>query len=471
MVVFAKKGQFSCLRGDGDTLQESASRTAKDAAALMGGAVDEGVMVMRSYRGKLLTIAVIAAMAFGSAAHADAVRASNLELVTSIPGAGGTDIEFFSRMLTTYRDATGAEITSTVPVERHFALVGNQTSGAKIVDITTPTAPFVASALKNCTVGQGDPQVSRDGMLASIAYQTNGSCKTSTGKTVPKGSAIVSLADVYNPLVIGSAPEVGGSHNNTIHPSGKYLYISTSSGSYPHIPIYDISDPAAPKLIQKFSGAGGPHDIRFSADGKRAYTAGPGQNFRILNTENPAAPTIIATITAPSTIGHDVLLSPDGRFLFAGEELAGGGTAPCPGGAIYAYDMANEASPVFLGAAWAGGGPVVARQYDEAAAVTKVGGCTSHVMDLNPDGKSLTIGWYTLGTRVFSFSSFYNADGTPKSSGVIAAAWGTLGTGLVETAHIIPDNANTWSAKQYSKVPGYVFSDDLNLGLYVSKIK
>ena len=366
---------------------------AKDVAALMGGAHDEGVTVMRSFRGKLLTIAVIAAMAFGTAAQAgaDAVRASNLELVTSIPGAGGTDIEFFSRMLATYRDATGAQITPAAPVERHFALVGNQTSGAKIVDITTPTAPFVAAALKNCTVGQGDPQVTRDGMLASIAYQTNGSCKDTTGKTVPKGSVMVDLSDVYNPLVIGSAPETAGSHNNTIHPSGKFLYISTS-GASTTIPIYDITNPSSPKLIQKFDQAGGPHDIRFSADGKRAYTAGPGRNFRVLNTENPAAPTVIATITAPTSIGHDVLLSPDGRFLFAGEELNGGSTAPCPGGAIFVYDMANEASPVLLGAAEAGGGPVVARQFDEAAAVTKVGGCTSHVMDLNPNGKSLTIG-------------------------------------------------------------------------------
>ena len=427
---------------------------------------------MRSFRGKLLTIAVIAAMAFGTAAQAgaDAVRASNLELVTSIPGAGGTDIEFFSRMLMAYRDATGALITPATPVERHFALVGNQTSGAKIVDITTPTAPFVAAALKNCTIGQGDPQVSADGMVASIAYQTNGNCKDATGKTVPKGSAMVDLSDVYNPLVVGSAPETAGSHNNTIHPSGKFLYISTS-GASTTIPIYDIADPANPRRIQLFDQAGGPHDIRFSANGKRAYTAGPGRNFRILNTENPAAPTVIATITAPTTIGHDVLLSPDGRFLFAGEELAGGGTAPCPGGAIFVYDMANEASPVLLGAAEAGGGPVVARQYDEAAAVTKTGGCTSHVMDLNPNGKSLTIGWYTLGTRVFDFSSFYNADGTAKSTGVLAASWGTLGVGLVESAHIIPDNANTWSAKQYAKVLGYIFSDDLNLGLYISKIK
>ena len=429
---------------------------------------------MRHLRAKLMAVMVVTALAIGlGPASAAAPRSSaNLELMAaSIPGAGGTDIEFFSRTLSTYRDATGAEITPEAPVERHFALVGNQVLGAKIVDITMPEQPYAVSGLPTCKIGQGDPQVTKDGMLAAIAYQTSGSCKTHLGKTVPKGSAMVDLADVYNPLVIGSAPETAGSHNNSIHPSGKFLYISTS-GASSTIPVYDISDPTAPKRIQLFSGAGGPHDIRFSADGKRAYTAGPGRSFAILNTENPAAPSIIATITAPTTIGHDVLLSPDGRFLFAGEELNGGSTAPCPGGAIFVYDMADEKNPKLLGAAEAGGGPVTSRQLTEAGpGPASVGGCTSHVMDLNPDGKSLTIGWYTLGTRVFSFSSFYNADGTPKSSGVIAAAWGDLGVGLVETGYMIPEGANTWSAKQYSKVPGYIFSDDLKLGLYVTKIK
>jgi hypothetical protein len=36
---------------------------------------------------------------------------------------------------------------------------------------------------------------------------------------------------------------------------------------------------------------------------------------------------------------------------------------------------------------------------------------------------------------------------------------------------MIPDGANTWSAKQYAKVPGYIFSDDTVLGFYVTKIK
>ena len=401
---------------------------------------------------------------------------SNMELVTSIPGAGGTDIEFFSRSLSSYRLADGTTVTPEAPVERHFALVGNQTSGAKIVDITDPTKPFAASGLSGCKVGQGDPQLTPDGMVAAIAFQSNGgTCKDVNGKTLGKGSVMVDLADVYAPRVVGLAAETLGSHNQTIHPSGKYLYISTSGKTPAVVPIYDISDPASPRLVKKldFGSGDSPHDIRFSADGKRAYAAGIDQ-FRILNTENPENPVVISTFTAPgSTIGHDVLVTPDKRFLFAGDELNGGSTAPCPGGAIYAYDLTDETQPKLLGIAEAGGGPVTDRQIDQVpdAAAPRVGGCTSHVMDLNPDKKSFTIGWYVQGTRTFSFASFYNADGTPKSSGVIAAAWGRFGTGLVETGYMVPDNANTWSAKQYSKVPGYIFSDDLNLGLYVTRIK
>jgi hypothetical protein len=433
---------------------------------------------MQVLRRKVFAVAVVASMAFGAATHAGAAepRASaNLSYVTSIPGLGGTDLEFFSRTLATYKDASGEFITPAAPVERHFALVGNQTTGPKIVDITSPEAPYVVAAVPQCTVGQGDPQITRDGMLAAIAYQTSGSCKTWFGKTLSKGSALVDLADVYAPRVVGGAAEGNGSHNQTLHPSGKYLYISTSGKTSPTngVPIYDISDPANARLVKVFTFAGGdsPHDIRFSADGKRAYMAGIDQ-FRIVNTENPENPVVISTFTAPgSTIGHDALITPDKRFLFVGDEMQGGGTAPCPGGAIYAYDLADEANPKLLGLAEAGGGPVTGRLITETPGPTSVGGCTSHVMDLNPDAKSLTVGWYTLGSRVFSFSSFYNADGTPKSSGVIAAAWGSNGVGLVETAYMIPDGANTWAAKQYSKVPGYIFSDDLKLGFYVTKIK
>lgn len=411
---------------------------------------------------------------------------ANFELIGQIPGSGGTDLEFFSRELRLWKDWYG--MTHTIPeteppVTRHFAMVGNQslagpsgpmTGGAKIVDVTNPEIAFIVSAIRNCRVGQGDIQITRDGMVAAIAFQTTGNCQKEDGTTVPRGSAIVDLSDVYNPIVVGAAPEPSGSHNQTIHPSGDYLYISISSGSG-RVPIFDISNPAAPVKVRDWNPGSGnnPHDIRFSDDGTRAYLAGISQ-FRIVNTADPRNPVLISSFTPPgSTIGHDVLVTPDKAFLFAGDELNGGGTAPCPGGAIYTYDIRNEASPTLIGIAEAGGGPGIGFQADTPFPTGGVGGCTSHVMDMNPDQKSLSIGWYVLGTRTFSWASLYNADGTPKTVPGVTLTWGTrtTGDGLVETGYMIPQGANTWSAKQYARVPGYIFSDDLNLGLYITKIK
>lgn len=406
-----------------------------------------------------------------------ATKSSGLELVQSgitAPGGGGTDLEFFSRTLSSFRDADGATVTPEAPVERHFAIVGNQKSGAKIVDITDPAArSYEVAGLENCTVGQGDVQVTKDGMLAAIAFQTSGSCETVDGDPVKKGSVIVHLSDVYAPKVVAGAPEAAGAHNNTLTPDGRYLYISTSgiAEANAKVPIYDLADPANPRLVTTFTAPGNsPHDIRFSDDGKRAYLAGISQ-YRILDTSDPEKPVLLSTFAPPGgSIGHDTLITPDRTFLFVGDEGGGGGTYPCPGGAIYVYDVRDD-RPVLLGLAEAAVGPVTGREYNEAGA-GRVGACTAHVMDLNPDKKSLTIGWYGAGTRVFDFSGLYNADGTPKTAP--ALAYGPLNTGIKETAYIVPEVdgnvANTWSAKQYSKVPGYVFSDDLNLGLYVSKI-
>lgn len=419
----------------------------------------------------LAALALVPTAAVAQNSDAAAPRSSsNLELVSQANDPGGTDLEFFSRTLATYRDAAGVDITPEAPVVRHFAMVGNQTSGAKIYDVTDPEAVYKVSGVTGCTVGQGDVQITPDGTVAAIAY-ASGSCRTFEGKIVRKGSALVDLSDVYAPKVVGGAPEALGSHNNTIDPSGKYLYISTSgiAEREARVPIYDISDPANPRLVQIWKTPGNsPHDIRFSADGKRAYMAGISQ-YRIVDTSNIEAPSLISVITPPGgTIGHDTLVSRDGAFLFLGDEAGGGATYPCPGGAIYVYDIRNESVPILLGAAEAGVGPVTGRQYDEQA-VGSAGGCTSHVMDLNPDGKSLSIGWYVGGTRTFSFEALYNADGTPKVGP--ALAYGMNGVGLVESGYMIPEGADTWSAKQYSQVPGYIFSNDQNLGLYVSRIK
>ena len=436
----------------------------------------------------LLVLAVLAGQLSATASDVPPSRGSaNLEIVAHIPGAGGTDLEFFTRELTEWRDSAGTVHTvpeGEPPVTRHFAMVGNRLSptgsgagpmsgGAKIVDITDPEAPFIAGAVQDCWADQGDIQIAAGGMLAGIAKQ-GGSCRFPDGGNVPNGSIMVDISNVYEPTIVGVAAHTRA-HNNTFHPSGKYVYISSSGQSPNTIPIYDVSEPSAPVKVNNFTFASGdsPHDIRFSEDGTRAYLAGIDQ-FRIIDTTDPENPSLISTFTAPgSTIGHDALVTPDKAFLILGDELNGGGTAPCPGGALYVYDIrgANETDPALIGIIEAGAGPVTGRNNDEAGVnPVSTSGCTSHVIDLNPDKKSFTIAWYQAGTRTFDFSGLYDAAGAPNPQP--SFAWGAYGVGPVkETGWIVPDGGNTWSAKQYSEVPGYIFSDDLVMGLYVTKIK
>jgi hypothetical protein len=439
----------------------------------------------------LLLLSVLAGQLSATASDLPPSRgSSNLQLVAHIPGTGGTDLEFFTRELTEWRDASGT--IHTVPaggatVTRHFAMVGNRAAptatgagpmsgGAKIVDITDPEAPFIAGAVQDCWADQGDIQIAKGGMLAGIAKQ-GGTCRFPDGTNVPNGSVMVDISDVYNPTIVGVAPDSRGAHNNTFHPSGEYVYISSSGDTPNHVPVYDISDPSSPRHVKNlvFPSGDSPHDIRFSEDGTRAYAAGIDQ-FRIINTTDPENPTVVSTFTVPgSTIGHDALVTPDKAFLILGDELNGGSTAPCPGGALYLYDIrgAKETSPELMAVIEAGAGPVTGRNNDEVAAVpVSQTGCTSHVIDLNPNKKSFTIAWYQAGTRTFDFSSLYNASGEPNTQPQPGLMWGAYGVGPVtETGWIIPEGANTWSAKQYAGVPGYIFSDDLVHGFYVTKIK
>ena len=400
-----------------------------------------------------------------------------MEIVAQIPGAGGTDLEFFSRELNHYLDADGNRVPTRGDKLRDFAVVGNQQSETQIVDITDPEHPFVASTIP-CALSQGDIQVNEARSIVVIANGTTSAsnkclytdAETGEDKPMPPGSAIVDISDLYEPRVVGAAATPSGAHNQTLAPDGRHLYISTSEivEAESFVPIFDLADPARPQQVGSWSDVGNsPHDIRFNADGTRAYTAGV-STFRILDTTDITKPKTISTFFPPgASIGHDVLVSPDGAFLFAGDEAGGGLTYPCPGGAIHTYDIRNEKSPTYLGQSYAGTGPVTNRGATTAEAGSP-GSCTSHVMDLNPDGKSLTIGWYSAGTRVFSFSSLYGADGKPKTTPSLAL--GSVGTGLVETNWIRPDGGSTWSAKQYAGAPGYIFSDDLKHGLYVTKL-
>ena len=417
---------------------------------------------------------------------------TNFQMVAQIRDGGATDLELFSRELREWKDASGSMNVvpeGQPPVKRHFALIGNEISGPSVVDVTDPKNPFEAARLSTwCRPSPGVPRVAPGGMLATLAMQ-RGTCILASGASATSGAIIIDMGDVYAPRAVAVAEEARGARSASIHPSGRYIYLSVSEGAPGIVPIYDISDPSAPRLVRSWDpGDGGaPRHIRFSGDGARAYLAGGGR-FRIVDTSDPENPRLISSFTAPgSTNGHDSLVTPDKAFLFAGEELRADGPAgpngvspprlpedtPCPGGAVYVYDIrgAKETSPELIGVVEAGAGPVTARNNDETEpSLGPSGPCSSAIMDLNPNARSLTLGWQRAGSRVIDFSGLYDASGAPNPQRSLA--WGAYGIGGAgETGWIVPEGANTRSAKQYSEVPGYIFSADKVLGFYVTKIE
>ena len=245
-----------------------------------------------------------------------AVDVTGNDILTNLPYAPanggtpnfGTDIEF-------------ATVAGT-----RYALAGSYKNGLQITDISSPSQAQIVSVY-DCGVTQGDVQVFRQadepgrtfigyasdtfGDGTSTCYreaQALGFDMLKNDGTGKNGTFIADVTDPLHPKTIGFVEVGQGSHNQSIHPSGNYLYNSNSDliTSYePAIEVFDISDFAAPRKVTELAlplrpGLGTEsHDITFNEAGDHAYSAALSQGV-IIDTRNPAAPKIITSFLDPS---------------------------------------------------------------------------------------------------------------------------------------------------------------------------
>ena len=310
----------------------------------------------------------------------------NMSAVANVPHEGvttpqaaqsGSDIEFFR--------ARGKD----------FALAGTLRNGMQINDISKPEAP-TKTAVYDCPITQGDIQVFRQKNRVLATYTADSAIGAARvgSQCVQEANAlgfdldgselgtfIVDLTNPSAPTTVGFAEVREGSHNMTVHPSGDYLYNSNSdllTNTAPEIAIFDIKDPAQPRLVQEYalpfvptSLGSNPHDIFFDPSGDRAYVAALSQTV-ILDTTDPEAPQRLegapAVPGAPSA-GHiidpaiqvvhqsDMVTLPradgsDRDLLVITDERAGAAaSAECPGGGLHVYDVTGdlEQTPEKLG--------------------------------------------------------------------------------------------------------------------------
>lgn len=370
---------------------------------------------------------------------------------------------------------------------KDFALAGTYRNGLQIIDISRPTKPKIASVY-DCAIAQGDVQVFKRGKSTFAAYtaddissdtNTSSGCYKdigikSYGKT-PYGTFIANITNPYKPKTVSFVPIEAGSHNQTVHPSGRYLYNSNSDLAGPGvIEVIDISNFSKPKTVKTLDLGPGlnSHDVTFDKKGNRAYSAAVSHSL-IIDTSRPAKPEIIGRIVDPSINIHhqsDPVTIKDPivgkrKFLVVTDELAGAaGNGACPGGGLHVYDITGdlEQTPVKVGffnapqvspAGTGGIGPVGGRSLT----------CTAHVLRMYPKQGIMTIAWYNAGVRVIDISGLAGSSAGIEQSG-------SVGAGMKEIGHYYFPDSDTWSVKtnKFAKNGSfYLYGNDINRGFDV----
>jgi hypothetical protein len=377
---------------------------------------------------------------------------------------------------------------------RWYAFAGTYFNGLQIVDIAWPPRAQIVGVY-DCAVQQGDVQVFKHPnypgrtfvtytsdttptniptatLLASACYRDAaalGFTVTKPNGTAANGTFIADVTDPRNPFTVSFINIAKGSHNQTVHPSGRYLYNSnsdlvTSTITDPAIEIFDITDIYAPRFVRNLplpvrpGLASESHDITFTPDGKRAYSAAISQTH-ILNTENPENPSIISSIFDPTVnVSHGAepfsAIDPMGmtrNFLIVGDEFAGAvGTGQCPNGGLHIYDITDETQPEKVGF-WV---------IDEIGPTfSPTDSCTAHMFMIHHHEEIMTISFYNGGTRVVDVSEVAGlsvGDNDPAG-------------GMREIGFYRPQNANTWASKTPFIDPRsgdfWVYSNDIRRGL------
>ncbi len=435
-----------------------------------------------------LALAAPASPAFAHSSNVDKVVMKNV-LVPETEGVG-KNMKAVANL--PYTEAEGARSQAGSDIEfgriggRDYAFAGTLRNGLQIIDISNPSTPKRA-AVYDCAISQGDVQIFPQGKRVLATYTADGTfgakgaestCGTDLGlEAADAGTVIVDVTNPAKPTTVGFAPVTRGSHNMTVHPSGRYLYNSNSdllTSTSPTIVIFAIADPSKPKVVNEYRTPFVPtslgsesHDITFNEDGSRAYSAALSQTL-VLDTSDPENPEQISQIIDPTVQlvhGSDpiTLKKADGSertLLLISDEQAGAATGTnCPGGGVHIYDITGdlEQAPKKLGI-WF---------IEESKPSTAT--CTAHVFRMHGDQGLFTIAWYDQGVRVVDVAGLADL-ATPTIPFVTSGD----GNGIKEIGSYVFADSNTWSFKTNAIGKDgslFGFGNDLGRGFDVYKFE
>jgi hypothetical protein len=352
----------------------------------------------------------------------------NLSLVGRVDFTTGTDLAF----------------------EGDYAYVGSEDpsipeGGLHIVDISDPTSPVQVGYLA-CPAVQNDVAVWQG--IVAMAIDSPSSSAVCNPPTGAQGVRVVDARDPTNPVqiaffndVTGGAALGGGAHTVTTVGNTGYIYVNNNFGDRTDVidlnPIFDI--PPGPPVMAGSIGSIPDlacHDITVA--GNRAYCAATVRT-EIWDITDPLAPLILSRIVNPLiNIHHSTAV--EGDILVIGDEFTGAEAAfgcmsagNAPTGALWFYDVSDEANPVPLG-------------FFAPPEVYPGVRCTAHNFNIIPGENVVVSAFYKGGTRLIDFSDPANP---------------------VEVGFAVPEGAVTWSSYFHD---GYVFTGDMHRGMDVLAI-
>jgi len=134
----------------------------------------------------------------------------------------------------------------------------------------------------------------------------------------------------------------GDSQTKVPASDGRYLYVVLGNGTYGHLRVYDMIDPAAPVLVGSLNltssqGCWYANRVRLSPDNAYLYVySGSCTGGAVVDVRNPAAPVALAKFSGQ--VGGSMDLTICGETLYTARQSKG----------VAAYDISNPAAPVFL---------------------------------------------------------------------------------------------------------------------------
>jgi hypothetical protein len=144
-----------------------------------------------------------------------------------------------------------------------------------------------------------------------------------------------SLSNKAVPLIVGrySHPETASDYYREVAVQGNYAYIAANDNG---LVVLDISNPAAPSYVGRYSSSVFKGYLKVSVSGDYACVMNMESDIEILDISNPSSISEVGKYT-PRALANDFVLS--GQYLYVAEGTNG----------LKIIDISNPASPVVAG--------------------------------------------------------------------------------------------------------------------------